>query len=81
MVNIGDLMALWTGGRWVSTMHRVINPERGNTSSRVSIPFFYQPNHDAPIEPMAAAAGGRPAESVIAGRWMETKMEKLFTRS
>ncbi|MDL4773715.1 MULTISPECIES: isopenicillin N synthase family dioxygenase [Thermomonosporaceae] len=81
VVNIGDLMALWTGGRWVSTMHRVINPERGNTSSRVSIPFFYQPNHDAPIEPMAAAAGGRPAESVIAGRWMETKMEKLFTRS
>ncbi|QYN37865.1 isopenicillin N synthase family oxygenase [Pseudonocardia sp. DSM 110487] len=69
VVNIGDLMALWTGGRWVSTMHRVMNPERGNTSSRLSIPFFYQPNHDAPTTPV---------RSVDAGRWIATKMQKLF---
>ncbi|WP_037067464.1 isopenicillin N synthase family dioxygenase [Pseudonocardia acaciae] len=67
VVNIGDLMSLWTGGRWVSTMHRVVNPERGNTSSRLSIPFFYQPNHDAPSD-----------GSITAGEWMTEKMRKLF---
>jgi EmrB/QacA subfamily drug resistance transporter len=68
VVNIGDLMALWTGGRWVSTLHRVVNPERGSRSSRLSIPFFCQPNHDAPIE----------KADVTAGEWISTKMQKLF---
>ncbi|MEW2435981.1 2-oxoglutarate and iron-dependent oxygenase domain-containing protein [Streptomyces caniferus] len=83
VVNIGDLMALWTGGRWVSTMHRVINPERGDTSSRVTIPFFYLPNHDATIEslrPCAESPDGRRqfGTSVIAGQWMSLKLQKLF---
>lgn len=26
IINIGDLMALWTNDRWVSTLHRVVNP-------------------------------------------------------
>ena len=68
VVNIGDLMALWTGGRWVSTLHRVVNPERGSMSSRLSVPFFFQPNHDAPVE----------ALDVTAGEWISTKMQKLF---
>ncbi|WP_158879451.1 isopenicillin N synthase family dioxygenase [Amycolatopsis anabasis] len=71
VVNIGDLMAFWTGGRWVSTLHRVVNPERGNTSSRISIPFFYQPNHDASIEPLRT---GR----VTAGEWIANKMRRTF---
>jgi isopenicillin N synthase-like dioxygenase len=81
VVNIGDLMALWTGGQWVSTMHRVANPQRGNTSSRLSIPFFYQPNHDAPAAPVRLQ---KPSEQTqhpagtTAGRWIATKMEKLF---
>ncbi|MCO1576014.1 isopenicillin N synthase family oxygenase [Crossiella sp. SN42] len=66
VVNIGDLMALWTGGRWQSTLHRVVNPARGDTSSRLSIPFFYQPNHDA------------PGETVTAGQWIARKTVKLF---
>ncbi|MCZ1020808.1 2OG-Fe(II) oxygenase family protein [Streptomyces noursei] len=84
VVNIGDLMALWTGGRWVSTMHRVINPERGDTSSRVTIPFFYLPNHDATIEPLRpcteSLAGGTPFDtSVIAGHWMSRTLQKLLS--
>ncbi|MGC7096851.1 isopenicillin N synthase family dioxygenase [Amycolatopsis lurida] len=66
VVNIGDLLARWTGGRWVSTLHRVVNPAPGDTSSRLSVPFFHQPNHDAVVD------------SVVAGEWIATKMRKLF---
>ena len=50
IVNLGDLMALWTNDRWVSTMHRVVNPPRHQAMARrFSVPFFHQPNYDALI--------------------------------
>jgi isopenicillin N synthase-like dioxygenase len=51
VVNIGDLMTRWTNDRWVSTLHRVVNPPpdaRGSTR-RQSIAFFHQPNWEAEI--------------------------------
>ncbi len=52
VVNIGDLMAEWTNDRWVSTMHRVVNPPRdkAHDSRRISLVLFHQPNYDAVIE-------------------------------
>ncbi|OLR93588.1 isopenicillin N synthase family dioxygenase [Actinokineospora bangkokensis] len=51
VVNIGDLMAVWTNNRWVSTVHRVVNPApEVATRERYSVPFFHQPNFDALIE-------------------------------
>lgn len=52
MVNIGDLMARWTNDRWVSTLHRVVNPppDQRLGSERLSIGFFHQPNYDAVVE-------------------------------
>ncbi|MFF8960241.1 isopenicillin N synthase family dioxygenase [Streptomyces sp. NPDC014894] len=61
VVNIGDLMSLWTGGRWRSALHRVVVPEEADRSSRLSVPFFYMPDHDvstAPLPPFAARADG-----------------------
>ncbi len=51
VVNLGDLMAEWTNDRWVSTMHRVVNPpiEQSHVS-KTSMTFFHQPNYDALIE-------------------------------
>ncbi|ONI88156.1 oxidoreductase [Saccharothrix sp. ALI-22-I] len=50
VVNIGDLMAIWTNDRWVSTVHRVVNPTREQAArERYSVPFFHQPNYDALI--------------------------------
>ncbi len=55
IVNIGDLMARWTNDRWVSTLHRVVNPpaDRSAGSRRQSIVYFHNPNYDAVIEPIA----------------------------
>ena len=50
VVNLGDLMALWTNDRWTSTMHRVVNPPRHQAMTRrQSVLFFHQPNYDAVI--------------------------------
>jgi isopenicillin N synthase-like dioxygenase len=51
IINIGDLMARWTNDRWVSTLHRVVNPalQDGRMSRRQSLAFFHQPNWNAEI--------------------------------
>jgi isopenicillin N synthase-like dioxygenase len=51
IINIGDLMARWANDRWVSTVHRVVNPpaEESGTDRRQSLAFFHQPNWDAEI--------------------------------
>jgi isopenicillin N synthase-like dioxygenase len=63
VVNIGDLMARWTNDRWVSTLHRVVNPppDAHGSTRRQSIAFFHQPNWDAEISciPTCLAPGER----------------------
>uniref|UniRef100_UPI0031382285 isopenicillin N synthase family dioxygenase n=1 Tax=Ferrovibrio terrae TaxID=2594003 RepID=UPI0031382285 len=52
VINIGDLMAMWTNDRWVSTLHRVANPPRdiaADQTRRMSLVFFHQPNYDAEV--------------------------------
>jgi isopenicillin N synthase-like dioxygenase len=77
VVNIGDLMAVWTNGRWTSTMHRVVNLARADADSeRISIPFFHQPNRDALIEciPTCLAPGESPRFApVTSGEWVRSK--------
>ncbi|KAF8582141.1 Clavaminate synthase-like protein [Ramaria rubella] len=48
--NIGEMWEIWTRGLYKSTLHRVIH--RG---SNYSIPFFFEPNFDAVVEPLPAA--------------------------
>lgn len=61
VVNLGDLMMQWTNDRWVSTLHRVVNPtlDSSDNRRRQSMVFFHQPNYDAMIAclPGCKAAG------------------------
>lgn len=52
VINQGDLMARWSNDRWISTLHRVVNPppEALGGNRRLSIVFFHHPNYDAVIE-------------------------------
>lgn len=50
VINIGDLMMHWTNDRWVSNLHRVVNPPSEFADiPRLSIVFFQKPNYDAEI--------------------------------
>lgn len=51
VINTGDLIQRWTNDRWVSNVHRVINPPRDHRGStrRLSIVFFTGPNQHAQI--------------------------------
>lgn len=45
--NIADAMQRWTGGRFRSTLHRVVNPPREVArQDRISLVTFHNPNHD-----------------------------------
>jgi isopenicillin N synthase-like dioxygenase len=53
VINLGDLMARWTNDRWVSTLHRVVQPPSAAASPparRQSIAFFHNVNADAQVE-------------------------------
>jgi len=51
VINIGNVMMRWTNDRWLSNVHRVVNPtdEAIAKASRLSVPFFVHPNPDAII--------------------------------
>jgi isopenicillin N synthase-like dioxygenase len=75
VVNIGDLLMRWTNDRWVSTVHRVINPpeEVRCTADRVSIAFFFLPNHDVEVSCiktcMSADNPARYEPTTAGGHW------------
>ena len=78
IINLGDLMARWTNDRWVSTMHRVVNPPPGIDSRRQSLIFFHQPNYDAVIEclPGCHGADGPKYAPITSGEHLLTKLQK-----
>ena len=49
VINFGEMLQIWTGGRVVATPHRVV----GGPGERLSIPFFFNPRHDVNIAPPA----------------------------
>jgi isopenicillin N synthase-like dioxygenase len=80
VVNIGDLMARWTNDRWVSTLHRVVNPALGGESNRrrQSFAFFHQPNWDAEIVALPSRlCHGEAAkyEAVLSGPYLMNKFK------
>jgi len=81
VLNIGDLMMRWTNDRWISTLHRVVNPPRDAAlgSRRQSIVFFHQPNYDALVEclPSCSSVANPPRyEPVTSGQHRLAKFLK-----
>lgn len=46
VVNVGEMVEVYSAGRYKATLHRVIHK---SPTYRVSVPFFFEPNFDATI--------------------------------
>jgi isopenicillin N synthase-like dioxygenase len=59
VINIGDLLMRWTNDKWVSTIHRVVNPpeEVRRNVDRMSIAFFFMPDHDVEVRSIGSCVG------------------------
>jgi isopenicillin N synthase-like dioxygenase len=77
VVNIGDLLMRWTNDRWLSNMHRVVNPPSagGLSPARLSIAFFNHPNYDVRIECLASQ-GPAKHSPVLSGEYRDLKYAK-----
>jgi isopenicillin N synthase-like dioxygenase len=77
VVNIGDLLMRWTNDRWLSNMHRVVNPPAAGPESRarLSIAFFNHPNYDVLIECLPSQGPARHPP-VRSGDYRDTKYAK-----
>jgi isopenicillin N synthase-like dioxygenase len=69
VVNIGDLLGIWTGGFYRSAVHRVINT---GVKHRYSAPFFYNGNMDLRFTPLNGAQGETTVETHIRGKLSAT---------
>ena len=69
VVNIGDMLARWSGGRWKATRHRVVHRGGGY---RISVPFFFEPNWHAKVP-------GKPDEGeAVYGEYLMEKVRGNF---
>ncbi|CAI2173753.1 20263_t:CDS:2, partial [Funneliformis geosporum] len=78
VVNIGDMLNVWSNNVYQSTLHRVIHQ---GDNYRVSVPFFYEPNFDAKIEPLEPCLKLDPVrhhEPVVYGEHLLKKVSTNF---
>jgi len=57
VVNLADCMQVWTNDRYRAALHRVLPM---TTSTRMSIPYFFNPPNDCVVEPIPDATDGAP---------------------
>jgi len=85
IVNIGDMMARWTNDRWVSTLHRVVQPRAAESGAirRQSMAFFHNTNFDAQIEciPTCLNSGEEPKYGpVLAGQYLIERFNSAMNK-
>ncbi len=71
LVNIGEMLELWSGGHFPATPHQVFN---NSGQPRYSFPYFLVPNHRVVVEPLVQpipgfAAGPMPVGELSAEVW------------
>jgi isopenicillin N synthase-like dioxygenase len=76
VVNIGDMLELWTNGAFVATSHRV----RKVREERYSFPLFFNVDYDTEVKPLPQfVRGGGPARAPLrAGEHLFAQTAQTF---
>ena len=68
IINFGEMLQMWTGGRVVATPHRV----RGTDHERVSIPMFFNPNYNTNVAPRGSD------KVILAGEHLTKRYDETY---
>ncbi len=68
VINFGEMLEMWTGGRVKATLHRVV----GGTNERISVPLFLNPSYDTNVAP----PGSR--DVVLAGDHLSRRFNETY---
>ena len=60
LMNVGDLLAMWSNDAWPSTLHRVVPMALGAADRRRSVAWFHYPDPDVVVAPLPAFVGDEP---------------------
>jgi isopenicillin N synthase-like dioxygenase len=76
VVNIGDMLELWTNGAFVATSHRV----RKVVEERYSFPLFFNVDYDTEVKPLPqfASADGADRPTLRAGEHLFAQTAQTF---
>jgi isopenicillin N synthase-like dioxygenase len=73
-INIGDLLARWTGDRWRSTPHQVLPPSSHDADEDLcSLVYFFSANPEARIETLPVG-GPRVYEPIVAQEYIKSRL-------
>ncbi|MFC1409372.1 isopenicillin N synthase family dioxygenase [Streptacidiphilus sp. N1-12] len=74
-VNIGDLMARWTGDRWKSGRHRVLPPSpEAPEEDLMSLVYFYECDVHTTVQPVGGPVAYPPVDS---SDYLRAKLEAI----
>jgi isopenicillin N synthase-like dioxygenase len=74
VVNIGDMLSMWTEGMYKSSVHRVLN--KGGRD-RYSVAFFFDGNLDCKLEPLGGGKG-EWKEAMTCEQYMFKRMTETY---
>jgi isopenicillin N synthase-like dioxygenase len=77
-INIGDMMARWTGDRWVSNRHRVLAPDASAPDEDLmSLVYFHEADPTAVLHSVPPPIGKVAHPPVAAGDYLRGKLAAI----
>jgi isopenicillin N synthase-like dioxygenase len=77
-INIGDMMARWSGDRWLSNRHRVLAPDaRAPEEDLMSLVYFHEADPTAVLHSVPPPVGKVLHEPVVAGEYLRAKLAAI----